>query len=86
MAPITFYTEEATWQGSVMVMKNDDVYTIVNDSSYSTLSLLGVKVTRNSLPFIPVKIVALCGIEIRGMNEHIQTSSVIISINANNTN
>ena len=49
-------------------MKNDDVYSIVRHNTHKALSLLGVKVTRNSLPFVPVKIDALCGIEIRGMN------------------
>ena len=64
--------------------RNDDVYTIVSQNSYSALSLLGVKVTKGSLPFVPVKMDALGGIEIQGiMTVAGPISLVICRSNAN---
>ena len=54
------------YQGAVMVMKNDDVYSIVNHST--SLTLLGVSELKDLLPFLPVKIDGLCGLQIRGRN------------------
>ena len=47
-----------------MVMKNEDVYSIVRHSN--CVGLLGVSETRDLLPYVPVKIDALCGIKIQG--------------------
>ena len=46
-------------------MQNTDVYAIVSHSSFSALLRVSSKENKDLLAFVPVKIQALCGHEIR---------------------
>ena len=53
-----------------MVMKNDDVYSMVSHSRYRRL--LGMVEVEDLLPCVPTKIDALRGHEIRGMEHELK--------------
>ena len=62
--PLVDQEEDSPYSGGVMITRDDDVYFITRNPTF--LGFHEATETQELLPFVPMKIEALCGQQIRG--------------------